>query len=101
MHCAAEDILGVGVTLDEREWHADSAAAGSPVHGVAYRYRRVGASVGTRPLVLLQHFRGNLTGTHLGQRAGLSSHPRQYRQPRIHGNPRTDGTRRRRTLDRR
>ena len=79
-----------------------NAAANQVTHadnGIDYAYREIATS--TVPLVLLQHFRGNLTGTHLGQRAGLSSHPRQYRQPRIHGNPRTDGTRRRRTLDRR
>ena len=35
--------------------------------------------------------RGPFTGTHLGQRVGFPWHPRQYRQPRCHGDPRTDG----------
>lgn len=32
MRCAADDILAVGATLDEREWQTPSAAAGWSVH---------------------------------------------------------------------
>jgi hypothetical protein len=37
--------------------HQDVTTTGSK--SVAYRYRRVGTSVGSRPLALLQHFRVN------------------------------------------
>jgi NAD(P)-dependent dehydrogenase (short-subunit alcohol dehydrogenase family) len=35
--------------------------------------------------------RGPFTGAHLGQRVGCAWYPRQYRQPRFHGDPRPDG----------